>query len=163
MKIIQYKQDYKNICLGLFDANTPQFFAPIERQKYSSFLDRQKAPFHYYLVDLGDDEIIACGGIKIEEEINRAMIRWDIVEPSWQNKKVGSFLTKYRIAVICQKPEINRIFLGTTQLTFGFYEKLGFKVLSIEKDGIASGLDRYLMELEITEPIRNTSMANLSA
>jgi hypothetical protein len=37
--------------------------------------------------------------------------------------------------------------MDTSQFTKGFYEKQGFKVLAIEKDGFKPGLDKYLIIL----------------
>ena len=155
MRIIPFSLKYKPQCIALFEDNTPVYFAPEEKEIFDNFLGRQNPPYHFYLVESDNDLIIACGGIKEELGNRSAMLRWDIVKSEQQKHGVGSFLTRYRIARICENPKINVINLGTTQKTFSFYEKMGFQVKSVKKDGIALGLDEYYMEQEITDELRS--------
>ena len=155
MRIISFSLKYKPQCIALFEDNTPVYFAPEEKEIFDNFLGRQYPPYHFYLVESDNNLIIACGGIKEELGNGSAMLRWDIVKSEQQKRGIGSFLTRYRIARICKNPKINVINLGTTQKTFSFYEKMGFQVKSIKKDGIATGFDEYYMEQEITDELRS--------
>lgn len=154
MKMLPYNPALKTKCLALFDGNVPAYFSVEERSKFESFLDEQIPPSSYFLVEDDDSEIGACGGITTDIRNKSAMLRWDMVEKIKQGKGIGTLLIKFRIALICRNVEYNKIILGASQFTHGFYEKLGFQTKRILKDGIAHGFDEYFMELEITEKVR---------
>jgi predicted GNAT family N-acyltransferase len=163
MKLYRFVPEDKHDCLRLFDSNTPPFFAAEERRKFDEFLDGQSPPYFYFVVRESTEEIIACGGIKVEPENGLAMLRWDIVTRERHGQGVGAFLTKSRLYLICQLPEIQRVELGTSQYAQKFYKKMGFSSLQITKNGIMPGLDEYTMTMAIDESrrkeIRGTSAA----
>ena len=53
-----------------------------------------------------------------------------------------------RIARVRRDPLVRRIALSTSQLTVGFFERLGFQTTEIVKDGYGPELDRHDMVLE---------------
>ncbi|WMN11512.1 GNAT family N-acetyltransferase [Marivirga salinae] len=74
------------------------------------------------------------------------LISWDIIKPSEHGKGIGRKLTQHRIQHIHTRPDIETIVVRTSQHTYKFYEKMGFKLLKVEKDYWAKGFDLYEME-----------------
>jgi ribosomal protein S18 acetylase RimI-like enzyme len=54
-------------------------------------------------------------------------------------------MTEYRLKKIKKEFPTTNITLNTSQYTFKFYEKFGFSVTKIIKDGYYHGLDKYDM------------------
>ena len=99
----------------------------------------------YFVVEeLG--EIVGAGGINYEPQTKTAVISWDIIKPNQHGKGIGRKLTQHRIQHIHTKPDIEKIVVRTSQHTYKFYEKMGFKLLKVEKDYWAEGFDLYEME-----------------
>tara|TARA_B100000902_G_scaffold351006_1_gene360717 strand:- start:60 stop:500 length:441 start_codon:yes stop_codon:yes gene_type:complete len=143
-KVILYTKDYLHECLDLFDSNTPPFFATNEKSLFKNYLAKDR--INYYL--FFQKKIIAAAGFEYEKKNNCIMLTWGMVHHQFHNQGYGTYMTEYRLEKIqIQYPGIN-IMLNTSQLTFKFYEKLGFKIIKFKKNGYMQGLDRYDMILE---------------
>ena len=138
-----------------YDGNTPPFFAIQERELFSGYLKRVTPPYFYFLVQDDDEAILACGGMNFDPPNHLAKLRWDMVSRDFQRRGVGAFLVLSRLALICQVPDIQTVLLGTSQYSYRFYEKTGFAIRRVTRDGIVPGLDEYLMGLELGVEIRN--------
>ena len=68
-----------------------------------------------------------------------------MVDGNYHKNGVGRYLTEYRIRKITTEYPKSDVLLNTTQHTFRFYEKFGFKITKMTKDYYALGLDRYDM------------------
>jgi predicted GNAT family N-acyltransferase len=72
---------------------------------------------------------------------------WGMIDNKVHKNGFGKELLLFRIKQAKELyPEV-KIALGTTQYTFSFFEKYGFKTVAYEKDHWAKGLDLYQMEL----------------
>lgn len=138
-------------CLGLFDGNTPRFFAPDERAEFCAFLETLPAEGRPYLVLTRGAEVIACGGLIAEPE-GRASFTWGMVARAHHGQGLGSRLTQARLALAREMPGITELALSTSQHTHGFYEGFGFTTTSITPDGFGPGLDRWDMALSLAQP-----------
>ncbi|MGM0580709.1 MAG: GNAT family N-acetyltransferase [Bacteroidota bacterium] len=143
MKIRPYIASDKAAVLQLFDLNTPQYFDKTERAGLIHYLDNETED--YFVVE-EQGEIVGAGGINYEPQAKTAAISWDIIKPNQHGKGIGRKLTQYRIQHINTKDEIELIVVRTSQHTNKFYEKMGFKLLKVEKDYWAEGFDLYEME-----------------
>ena len=155
MKLCEYTPEYEQVCLSIFDGNTPSFFAVQERELFAGYLKKVSPPYFYFLVRDDDETILACGGVNFDAPNHLAYLRWDMVSRDFQRRGVGAFLVLSRLAIICQVPDIQTVLLGTSQYSYRFYERMGFATHRIAPDGIAPGLDEYLMGLELEDDIRN--------
>jgi N-acetylglutamate synthase-like GNAT family acetyltransferase len=90
--------------------------------------------------------IVGAGGINYEPQSKAAVISWDIIKPTEHGKGIGRKLTQHRIQHINTQPDIEKIIVRTSQHTYEFYKKMGFKLLKVEKDYWADGFDLYWME-----------------
>ncbi|RTY89122.1 GNAT family N-acetyltransferase [Flavobacterium sp. GT3R68] len=143
MIIREYKPSDKSRIMELLKLNTPEYFAPAEEQDLMDYLNNHLE--NYYVVE-ENGFIVGCGGFNRSDDPEIVRISWDIINPESQGKGVGTALTKFRIQKIKELKNIKAIVVRTTQLVYPFYEKLGFKLKSVEKDYWAPGFDLYYMD-----------------
>lgn len=129
--------------MNAMEANTPEYFDASEVELLSKYLDRGVGDMFVYELD---DKIVACASINYDE--NNGVLSWAMVHPDWHQKGIGTELVKHRIAVIKEKG-FPKAVVRTSQLTYGFYEKMGFQLLFTTKDYWAKGYDLYQMEMEL--------------
>lgn len=142
-----YKNDDLNGLLNILRLNTPTYFHPSEEKDYLQYL--MKHAQNYYIIE-NSNQIIAAGGINYGfDEGKTARLSWDLIHPDYQRKGYGTTLSNYRINKIKQNPHIENIIVRTSQKTYAFYEKIGFKLESSLKDFWADGMDLYVMKIEI--------------
>jgi [ribosomal protein S18]-alanine N-acetyltransferase len=141
--IREYQPDDMETVLDLFRMNVPDYFSPDEENDLMEYLEEEIE--HYYVMMLGD-QLIGSGGINFSGDPSTGKISWDFFHPEHQGKGYGSRLLKFRIGKLKEYPELKRIIIRTSQLSYEFYEKNGFKVMDIEEDHWAKGYDLYNME-----------------
>lgn len=156
MTIREYKSTDREACIEIFKSNMPKFFALHELDDFKSWLSyKDKAEIayksnqseYYYVIEL-DNKVVGCGGFYIPQNGNEARMAWGMVENRLHKKGIGRALFEFRIKQIrLLRPEII-IAMDTTQFSYPFFEKLGFKVTKFQKDAYAKGLDRYDMVQE---------------
>ena len=130
----------------------PLYFAEGELPLFDVFLDRDASTRGPYNIVFSDTKIVGCGGIALNEPTKytnepHVIMTWGMVDNKHHKEGFGKLLLIRRIE---QSKEIYpgvKIALGTTQHTFAFFEKYGFKTVYFEKDHWADGLDLYQMEL----------------
>jgi L-amino acid N-acyltransferase YncA len=154
MLIRPYTPADRQACIEIFKSNMPVFFAPHELGDFENWLTakdhveiayKSNESEYYYVVEQ-DNLVVACGGFYIPQNCGEARMAWGMVENSLHKKGIGRQFLEFRINQIrLINPEIG-IALDTTQHSYRFFEKLGFKVTKILKDAYAPGLDRYDME-----------------
>lgn len=136
-------------CLAIFDSNVPTFFAPEERADFCQFLESLNTEDRPYLVLTRYGSVIACGGLAVDSEKQRASLAWGMVDRAFHGQGLGSSLTQARLTLARAIPGIAELSLDTSQHTHGFYEKFGFTVSKVTPDGFAPGLDRWDMTLRL--------------
>ena len=137
-----HEQDLK-ACLVIFDSNIPQFFMPSERDEFIEWLAKPERDDYYVLIHNG--AVVACGGIYHDDDNRETGLAWGMVRNDLHKQGFGSVLSLFRLDVISQKYPDYRQQLVTSQHTTAFYEKLGFEIVSVEKDGFGPGLDNCKM------------------
>jgi [ribosomal protein S18]-alanine N-acetyltransferase len=142
--IRDYSTSDRESLLHIFDLNCPQFFAPEEKNHLIQYLANE---LEIYFVLEADGIIAGSGGINFANQGTVAVISWDMIHPDYKGKHFGTRLLHHRLEVIRLKPGIRRIIVRTSQLSWPFYEKNGFRLLYSEKDYWAPGFDLYHMEI----------------
>lgn len=130
------------VCLGIFDSNVPHFFGAHERAGFSSFL-LQPARSQDYLVLQHAGQVLACGGLALEDAVTAAFC-WGIVHRHWHRKGLGKEMAVARLAR-AQALGVQRVILSTSQHTQDFYARQGFSVSGVVIDGHGPGLDAVEM------------------
>lgn len=139
-----YEPKDREACLALFDSNVPRFFDPSERAGFEGFLDRLDSP---YQVIERDGRIVACGGQAMKPDGRTAVLCWGMVEQGLHRQGLGQALTEARLAAARALPGATSVWLDTGVHTTGFYERFGFVIEGVVRDGYAPGSDRYDMRL----------------
>lgn len=138
---LYHPTDKKDV-MGLFDMNTPAYFAPEERAAFDHYLDHE---LEYYIVVEVNGLIAGCGGYNINEAEGIGYLSWDMVHPDYQGKSLGRQLVNHRVAQLKELTSVQAIHVRTSQHTHAFYEKCGFKLLTITKDYWAENFHLYHM------------------
>lgn len=141
-----YQTTDREACLALFDSNVPRFFDAAERDGYAAFLDEMRWP---YQVIERDGRIVACGGHAVEPDGRTVSLCWGMVEQGLHGQGLGRTLTGARLAAARAEPGVTSVRLDTGQHTTGFYERFGFVIEGVVKDGYAPGSDRHDMRLTL--------------
>lgn len=142
MEIKAYKQDHYDQCVQIFQSNLNTYFAQHELEEFKSFLTAWAHQSTYFVM-LEGHQVVACGGY--EKYPENIILSWGMVRKDLHGKGYGKQLTTYRLIAIKSKFPHSPIKIDTSQHTFRFYEKQGFKIQVIEKDGFEAGLDKYTM------------------
>ena len=146
MDIRAYSPQDREACLAVFDSNTPRFFLAIERSDFEKFLDTLNCS---YFVMEHDGAVVGCGGYVTGEDL--ASLVWGMVRIDLHKLGFGRFLPALPAAHPFQRAQCsNESRLGTSQHSAAFFQKQGFKVVSIEKDGYAPGIDRIEMIMKLS-------------
>jgi ribosomal protein S18 acetylase RimI-like enzyme len=146
MLIRSYANADREACLAIFDGNARRFFSPGDRPQFEGFLD---APPGFYGV-LTDEAgtVVGCGGIAISKGSPRvAVLTWMMVDAARHGQGCGRALCRACLARLRDWPDVGSVALHTSNLTVGFFRKLGFRDLTMVAQGYREGLDRYDMEL----------------
>ena len=145
MRIKPYKQKYFDNCVDIIESNTPKYILPIEHLAFKNYLLKKNKT---YFVLFNGFNLVACGGYGINDSQTKADLSWGLVHRKHHSQGIGSYLLRFRIENIKKKyPSVN-IHLDTSQHTYKFFERFGFKVRKISKDGYGEGLDMYDMILD---------------
>jgi [ribosomal protein S18]-alanine N-acetyltransferase len=142
-----YQSKDKIQALELIRLNTPVYFAPEEETEFKAYLEEKLEEYFVYKIN---NTMVACGGINYGFDQGTAVrIAWDMVHPDYQKQGIGGELLQFRINKIKENSAIKRIIVRTAASTHKFYEKKGFKLISIGKDYWAEGFDLYEMEMHV--------------
>ncbi len=135
-----------NRLLYIFDLNTPQYFDPSERAGFENYL--RTAEGDNFIVESGA-KLLGCGGVCYESDGSTAVFAWAMIHPDHHGKGLGRQLCEYRLQRIRSQPHLKWVIVRTSQLTDGFYRKMGFQLKKVEKDYWAKGYDLYYMVMEL--------------
>lgn len=148
MKVLPFLQAYKNECLTIFDSNCPTYFTGEERQEFEQWLSEDEQ----YWILKDKDQILACGGIYLQENYPRPSdfpeevgFAWGMVHRSVHGKGIGTLLVKHRLDFLQSNYSNRPVVLRTTPKTMAFYASFGFGINAIENNGYGEGLDKITM------------------
>jgi GNAT superfamily N-acetyltransferase len=139
-----YTKEYKEICLSIFDANCPEFFASNERVDYEQFLESN--PLGYYLCFL-NDSIAGAFGL-IVECASHCRLDWILLKPQVQRQGIGSSIMKH-IRVLARSSNCMIVNIATSHKSAPFFYSFGALKLMETKNGWGPGMHRVDMELHL--------------
>lgn len=143
-------------CLEIFDSNTPKYFMHEERDQFIFWLnahDKNEIAYketlaEYYYVIETDGTIMGCGGYGMHNDEKAGSMIWGMIAREQHKKGLGKALFAYRLQQMRELYPGYSIQLDTSQHTYPFFEKFGFKTVKITENGYGQGLHRYDMILE---------------
>ncbi|MNK25831.1 hypothetical protein D3C87_441590 [compost metagenome] len=150
-----YQPSDKTACMNAFQTNVPKFFTYGEVGDFERFLDRLADPAElnqtpYYVLEL-NNELIGCGGFMEKEGIDgksAVTFTWGLVHRDFHKQGYGEELLQFRIKEIKTRFPAKQVILDTTQFSYTFFEKYGFKTVKFTENGYEEGMHRYDMVLD---------------
>ena len=140
----QYSSSDREICLSLFDANCPIFFAPNERADYLTFLE--KGPSGYELCLL-DDQIAGAFGL-IGSDASRRRLNWIMLNPAFQGLGVGREIME-RVSALATWEGLQLIEIAASHMSAPFFARFGAVITKATENGWGPGMHRVDMELSL--------------
>lgn len=153
--IRKYNPSDRNACMEVFESNVPKYFTEEETGEFERFLIRLEDTTvtdnpPYYILEL-DDKLIGCGGFGEKDGIDgTASITfvWGMIHITYHKRGFGEQLLTFRLTEIKKQFPDRNVILDTTQFSFSFFEKYGFKTVKITENSYGEGMHRYDMILE---------------
>ena len=127
----------------------PEYFAKDELsdfQDYIKNISKTKDGWtdSFYILKR-DKKIVGCAGLGLNKSKKIATLSWGMVDKNYHRNGIGTQLTNYRLNLLQSYKLDLKIRLDTSQHSYLFYEKFGFKIEDIEKDGYEKGMHKYNM------------------
>jgi Ser-tRNA(Ala) deacylase AlaX len=141
-----YRPGDREACLALFDANTPEFFAPNERAAYIEFLDGGPA---YYRVCLAQDQIAGAFGLNLTAP-GLGSLKWILVQPRAHGRGIGSAMMRQALD-LAREAGVKTIEIGTSHKSAPFFARHGAERVRETPEGWGPGMHRVDMELRVVE------------
>jgi N-acetylglutamate synthase-like GNAT family acetyltransferase len=137
-------------CLIAFKSNVPEYFTTEEIKDFDAFLTRLESDGNktrFYVMKY-NDKIIGCGGYGDKDNTGIISLTWGLIHQDFHKQGFGKKLLLYRLDQIKMlKPRVP-VLIDTTQYSYGFFEKHGFKTTKITPDYYEIGMHRYDMTFE---------------
>lgn len=140
------------VCLGLFDANCPEFFAPDERADYSRFLAAR--PIGYELCLL-DGEVAGAFGL-IGGSAARRRLNWIMLNPKFHGFGAGRAIME-RVVALAASEAVESVDIAASHKSAPFFARFGAVTLKVIENGWGAGMHRVDMELSPTPVARAVS------
>lgn len=146
IELREYQPSDREGCLAVLDANTPEYFSPVERETFEEFL---ADPPGTYLVLVDDSRVVGSGGYFALSGTRDARTSWGMVHPDYKGRGLGKRLFQARLDAVRERGDADRLCVLTSPQTESFFVPYGFKATRREKDGNAPGIDLVEMWLEL--------------
>ena len=151
VQIKKYLNTDRPGCINAFKSNVPNYFTNEEIQDFEAFLTRLESgnsKTQFYVINC-NNKTIGCGGFGDKDNNGIISLAWGLIHKDFHKMGFGEKLLNYRIEQIKRLNPEFPVIVDTTQYSFGFFEKYGFKVIKITNDYYEKGMHRYDMTLEI--------------
>lgn len=136
-------------CLGLFDANCPESFAPNEREDYAAYLDH--APAEYEVCVDGERVVGAFGLALTSDSGARARVTWILLDPACQGRGLGRAMMQRALGA-ARAASVEVLDIAASHRSAAFFARFGAREVVRTNDGWGPGMHRVDMELSV-EPI----------
>jgi hypothetical protein len=131
-------------CLGLFDANCPEFFAPNERLDYASFLDANPLKYELCLVE---GQVVGAFGL-VGDGLQQKSLNWILLNPASHGMGLGSAIMS-RISTLARDSEVSLVTIAASHKSAPFFTKFGAVEIAVNDNGWGPGMHRVDMELRL--------------
>ena len=150
-----YSPTDRQHCLGIFDCNCPEFFAPNERADYTSFLDSNAA--NYEVCCIGSKVVGAFG--LIGDDGQSRTLNWILIDPKSQGSGIGSAIME-RIMTVARTLELTYVSISASHKSAPFFARFGAVSVESINDGWGPGMHRINMVLHMASPARRPHAAH---
>ncbi|MEH6590742.1 MAG: GNAT family N-acetyltransferase [Halioglobus sp.] len=134
----------KLACLGLFDANCPEFFAPNERLDYVGFLDDNPLSYELCLVE---GQIVGAFGL-VGDGSQLKSLNWILLNPRSHGMGIGSAIMD-RVSTLARTSGMRLVTIAASHKSAPFFAKFGAVEVAVTDNGWGPGMHRVDMELHL--------------
>ena len=144
-----YRPDDQSDCLAIFDANTPEFFAPNERQDYLDFLQGDTQGYQLCVVTQG---LVGAFGV-FSVGAGDVSLNWIMLDPAAQGLGIGSKIMG-QVVETARALGASRVSIAASHKSAPFFEKFGADTQRLVQDGWGPGMHRVdmLLGCDTSEP-----------
>ena len=135
-----------NCLIEIFTLNIPKYFHEKELIDFKTYFNSENIENYFAVISKG--KILGGAGYAYENK-ETANICWVLVDPSYHNKGLGTKLVNHCMDILKTNEKLNTIQLECSNITYNFYEKLGFKIKYIKKDYWPNNDDLYFMKIDL--------------
>ncbi|MEH6472990.1 MAG: GNAT family N-acetyltransferase [Halopseudomonas sp.] len=139
-----YSPTDKPACLGLFDSNCPEFFAPNERLDYASFLDTNP---HSYELCLAEGQVVGAFG-QVGHGLQQKSLNWILLNPRSHGMGIGSAIMD-RISTSARTSGVSLVTIAASHKSAPFFAKFGAVEVAVIDNGWGPDMHRIDMELRL--------------
>lgn len=147
-QIRTYTSQDKEGCLLAFTSNVPLYFTQAEIAEFERFLDTFMSKRTHFFVVVAGDTIMGCGGFGDKDNTGNITLAWGLVHNDYHKTGLGEQLLMHRLEQIKRLYPSKPVGVDTTQFSYGFFERFGFKTTKITDDFYEKGMHRYDMIYE---------------
>ncbi len=140
----QYSSADMEICLAIFDANCPTFFAPNERGEYTSFLE--DVPSGYEVCEAAG-RVVGAFGLMGDGRKSKTL-NWILLDPRTQGMGIGSAIMK-RVILLGGASQSCLVKIAASAKSAPFFAKFGAVTTAHTENGRGPGMDRVDMVLHL--------------
>lgn len=130
--------------LEVFRLNIPKYFDKREEGEYIKYLE-EYGDTYFTIVD--NDEVIGGVGCYYHPADRSGRVSWIFLSPDDFGKGHGRQAVEFCHSRFRSDERIEKLVVMTSQLTYRFFEKFGYRTSRTEKDHWGQGLDLYEMEM----------------
>lgn len=138
-----YIESDKDELLKIFRLNTPKYFGPKEIDDFEKYIGLQSQ--NYSTIEY-KGKIVGGVGYEVKNSDASGRITWMFFHPEYTGYGLGKKAVEHCIGILKQKPEVEKLVVSTSQMAYKFFENLQYKLVRVEKDYWAEGIDLYSME-----------------
>ena len=143
-----YAPSDRQALLEIFKRNTPEYFDPAEINDFTKYLDEFSDT---YLTIEHQNKIAGGTGYYISHDDRSGHISWIFIHPDFKGLGLGREAVENCLAILKSNPNVERLGVATSQLTYRFFERFGFVLVRTENDYWGPGLHLYLMQQFLTK------------
>jgi len=147
MEIIDFNVNNLDDLVSIMQSNIPIYFAEHEVSEFKSFFTDNQESYKYWIATK-DNKVVAGAGIAYNEKLTEGYLCWGMVQNELRCQGIGTVLTKMRIEDAKKTLGVGgKIICKTTQHSYTYYQKMGFKLLFTVDNHWTEGMHLYEMEL----------------
>ena len=137
-----------NCLIEIFTLNIPKYFHEKELIDFKKYFNSKNIENYFVIISKG--KILGAAGYAYENK-ETANICWVFVDPSYHNNGFGTKLVNHCMDILKTNEKVNTIQLECSNITYKFYEKLGFKIKYIKKEYWLNKDDLYFMIMDLMD------------
>jgi GNAT superfamily N-acetyltransferase len=132
------------VCIGIFDANCPAYFAPNERRDYAEFLD--EVPHDYEVCEV-DGRVLGAFGLMVDDN-NEKRLSWIMLDPRSQGLGIGMKIME-RVIQLGRESDTRAVRIAASHKSATFFAKFGATTTTSTRNGWGPGMHRIDMILPL--------------